>query len=55
MVNIGLPNSEQDISHYLNQSQQKLALQAWYSAIMVTVLEVCFACRYSVRGNECQS
>ena len=41
---------EQGISHYLNQIQQMRALQAWYSAIIVTALEVCFAYRYGEVG-----
>lgn len=55
MVVVQSANAAPSISHYLNQGQHNWALQAWYSAIIVTVLEVCFAYRCSVRGNECQS
>lgn len=51
MVMVESANAAQGISHYLNQGQQKWALQAWCSAIIVTVLEVRFAYRCSVRRS----
>lgn len=48
-------NAAQGFSHYLNRGQQKWAFQARYSAVIVTVPEVCFAYRCSARGNECQN